>query len=378
MRNFIHSAGFLIFTLLLISCSKMKPIQPISSGPFGTMPDGKQVTQYTLTNKQGMEMKVITYGGIITSLTAPDKNGTYEDIVLGYDHLEGYLKANPYFGAIIGRYGNRIAKGKFTLDSVEYTLAVNNIGNHLHGGLLGYDKVVWDAEPFENETGVGLKLSYLSPDMEEGYPGNLSATVTYTLGNDNTLQFDYQASTDKKTVINMTQHSYFNLSAMKEDVLGHDLLINADEMLPVDSTLIPTGEFRPVGGTPFDFTEAKQVGEDLAVADEQLKIAGGFDHCWILNKGSEKMNFVATLSEAKSGRKLDIYTTEPGVQFYSGNFLDGSITGKNGVVYKHRSGLCLETQHFPDSPNQSAFPTTVLSPGEAYGSSTKLVFSVLN
>lgn len=355
----------------------MKPSSAISSTPFGTMPDGTPVTQFTIANKQGMEMKVITYGGIITSLTAPDKNGTFEDIVLGYDNLESYINANPYFGAIIGRFGNRIAKGKFTLESVEYTLAINNIGNHLHGGLVGFDKVVWTAEPFENENGVGLTLTYLSPDMEEGYPGNLNVSVIYTLGHDNTLQFDYQATTDKKTILNLTQHTYFNLSAMREDVLNHDLLLNADHLLPVDSTLIPTGELRPVKGTPFDFTATKRVGADIAQDDEQLHIAGGFDHCWILNKGSEQLNFVGTLSEAISGRKLDAYTTEPGVQFYSGNFLNGA-TGKNGAVYARRTGLCLETQHFPDSPNQSAFPSTTLAPGEVFQSTTKLVFGVLN
>lgn len=329
-----------------------------------------------MTNTNGVEAKVISYGGIITSFKVPDKAGKLEDIVLGYDNLQGYLDASPYFGAIIGRYGNRIAKGKFTLDSVDYDLAVNNIGNHLHGGLTGFDKVNWKVKEVPSEKGVAIELTYQSIDMEEGYPGTLDVTVTYTLGNDNTLEFNYQATTDKKTVVNLTQHSYFNLTAMKDDVLGHELMINADKFIPVDSTLIPTGELRSVAGTPFDFTEFKKVGADIDVENQQLSYGGGFDHCWVLKEDPKEMSLAATAYEPVSGRAFDVYTTEPGIQFYSGNFLDGTITGKNDKVYKFRAGFCLETQHFPDSPSQESFPTTILNPGETYQTTTLMKFYV--
>lgn len=348
----------------------------VSSSPFGKLPNGQEVTAYTMTNTNGVEAKVISYGGIITSLKVPDKDGKLEDVVLGYDTLQGYLDASPYFGAIIGRYGNRIAKGKFTLDSVDYDLAVNNIGNHLHGGLTGFDKVNWNVKEVASEKGVAIELTYQSLDMDEGYPGTLDVTVTYTLGNDNTLEFNYQATTDKKTVVNLTQHSYFNLTGMKDDVLGHELMINADKFIPVDSTLIPTGELRPVAGTPFDFTEFKKVGADIDVENQQLAYGGGFDHCWVLNEDPKEMSLAATAYEPTSGRAFDVYTTEPGIQFYSGNFLDGTITGKNDKVYKFRSGFCLETQHFPDSPNQESFPTTILNPGETYQTTTLMKFYV--
>ena len=348
----------------------------VSSSPFGKLPNGQEVTAYTMTNTNGVEAKVISYGGIITSLKVPDKDGKLEDVVLGYDTLQGYLDASPYFGAIIGRYGNRIAKGKFTLDSVDYDLAVNNIGNHLHGGLTGFDKVNWNVKEVASEKGVAIELTYQSLDMDEGYPGTLDVTVTYTLGNDNTLEFNYQATTDKKTVVNLTQHSYFNLTGMKDDVLGHELMINADKFIPVDSTLIPTGELRPVAGTPFDFTEFKKVGADIDVENQQLAYGGGFDHCWVLNEDPKEMSLAATAYEPISGRAFDVYTTEPGIQFYSGNFLDGTITGKNDKVYKFRSGFCLETQHFPDSPNQESFPTTILNPGETYQTTTLMKFYV--
>ncbi|GAA5029429.1 aldose 1-epimerase [Marivirga lumbricoides] len=349
----------------------------ITSKSFGTLPSGEEVTQYIMTNNQGMEMSVITYGGIITSLTAPDKAGKYEDIVLGFDNLEGYLQDGvPYFGALIGRYGNRIAKGKFTLDSTEYELAINNIGNHLHGGLKGFDKVNWSAKEVEYADGVALELTYLSADGEEGYPGNLETKVTYQLGNDNTLLIDYMATTDKKTVVNLTQHSYFNLSAMKEDVLNHQLMVNADHFLPVDSTLIPTGELRPVEGTPFNFTEMKKVGADVNQENQQLTYGLGYDHCWVLNEGAGKMDLAAKAYEPNSGRTLEVYTSEPAIQVYTGNFLDGTLTGKGGTVYNKRTGLCLETQHFPDSPNQPEFPSTELNPGEKYESQTKFVFGI--
>ena len=370
----------LLALLVMVACSSPKanddkPTKSISNESFGTMPDGTVVDAYTLTNENGVTMKVITYGGIITSLTVPDRAGNREDIVLGYDNLDGYLAATPYFGAIIGRYGNRIARGKFSLDSTEYTLVINNIGNHLHGGTVGFDKVIWAAEPFESETGAGLRLTYTSADGEEGYPGTLSVTVTYWLDNDNTLSFDYVATTDKKTIVNLTQHSYFNLTGTKEDILGHELVLNAAAFLPVDSTLIPLGEIRDVAGTAFDFTVAKPIGRDIAADDQQITFGLGYDHCWALNQGEEAMKFAASVYEPKSGRFMEVFTTEPGIQFYSGNFLDGTITGKNNQVISHRYGLCLETQHFPDSPNQPQFPSVVLNPGEEYHTTTKIRFS---
>lgn len=346
----------------------------VTSQAFGKLPNGQAVTTFTMTNAQGMQMKVISYGGIITSLTAPDKSGAFEDIVLGYDNLEGYVEASPYFGAIIGRYGNRIAKGKFFLDSVEYQLAINNIGNHLHGGLTGFDKVNWDVAEVPTENGVALELKYQSVDMEEGYPGTLDITVTYTLGNDNTLQFDYLATTDKKTVVNLTQHSYFNLTGMKSDILNHEVSINADRFLPVDSTLIPTGELRSVEGTPFDFTAPKLIGKEINAENQQLTYGLGYDHCWVINEDDKEMTLAASVFEPVSGRAFDVLTTEPGIQFYSGNFLDGTITGKKGTVYKKRTGLCLETQHFPDSPNQNNFPSVTLNPGEVYQTKTLMKF----
>jgi len=340
----------------------------IQQEPFGTTKDGKPVTLYTLRNKNGVEAKITNYGGIVVSLTAPDRNGQFADIVLGYDNLAGYLKETPYFGCLVGRYGNRIAKGKFTLDGKTYTLATNNGPNALHGGLVGFDKVLWKARPFESANGPALELTYLSKDGEEGYPGNLLVKAVYTLTADNGLRLDYTATTDKPTVVNLTQHSYFNLAGQGNgDILGHVVVINANAFTPVDSTLIPTGEIRPVKGTPFDFTTPHTIGERIHVADEQLKFGGGYDHNWVLNKGFEKqLSLAATVTEPNSGRVLEVWTTEPGLQFYCGNFLDGTITGKGGKVYKHRYGFCMEPQHYPDSPNQPLFPSTVLRPGETY------------
>jgi aldose 1-epimerase len=345
----------------------------ISKTVFGTA-DNQPVDLYTLTNENGVVAKITNYGGIITSLSVPDKNGKMEDIVLGYDSLSGYLKSTPYFGAIIGRYGNRIAKGKFTLDGKAYKLDTNNIGNHLHGGIKGFDKVVWTATPTEG-TEPSLKLTYLSKDGEEGYPGNLSVEVIYTLTKDNSIKIEYTATTDKPTVINLTNHSYFNLTGGKADVLDHDLVLNADKYLPVDKTLIPTG-IKPVKGSAFDFTTSHKIGERINDAkDEQIKFGGGYDHCWVLNRTTkDSLSLAATLSEASSGRKMEVYTTEPAIQFYSGNFLNGSITGKGNIVYKFRSGLCLETEHYPDSPNQASFPSTVLKPGETYHTITVYKF----
>ncbi|WP_258104733.1 aldose epimerase family protein [Marinoscillum sp. MHG1-6] len=368
----------LLILVLGISCTPPKgeaQEATITSAPFGKLPDGQEVTSYTMTNVNGVSMDVITYGGIVTSLMIPDREGKLEDVVLGYDNIEGYLEQTPYFGAIIGRYGNRIADAKFTLDSVEYSLAANNGPNHLHGGEVGFDKVNWTAKPLEVDNGVALELSYVSADMEEGYPGTLTTSVIYTLTNDNDWIVSYEATTDKKTVVNLTQHAYFNFTAMKDDILSHELKINAPYFLPVDSTLIPTGELRPVEGTPFDFTESKVIGAEIDADNQQIKYGPGYDHCWVLAESTDSLNFAASLYEPTSGRLMEIYTEEPAIQFYAGNFLDGTITGKEGKVYNYRTGLCLETQHYPDSPNQSDFPSVVLNPGETYRTVTVMKFS---
>ena len=347
------------------------PVQAIVRSDWGKLPDGTPLALYTLRNKQGMEIRVSNYGGIITHWMAPDRSGKLADIVLGYDSIGGYLKETPYFGAIVGRYGNRIAKGKFSLEGKIYKLAINNIGNHLHGGLKGFDKVVWQVEPLDSAQ--TLRLTYRSRDGEEGYPGNLDVTVLYKLTDDNTLHISYEARTDQPTVVNLTQHTYFNLTGgVKSDILAHEVMLNADRFVPVDKTLIPTGELRPVKGTVFDFTQPTAVGQRINdPKDEQIKFGGGYDHCWVLNKtAAAGLQSAATVYEPTSGRTLEVLTTEPAVQFYAGNFLDGKITGKNGVVYQKRYGLCLETEHYPDSPNQPAFPTTVLRPGEVYKTET--------
>jgi aldose 1-epimerase len=341
----------------------------VEKKPFGSV-DGKKVDLYVMTNANGLKASITNYGGIMISLETPDKNGKMADILLGYDNVDGFVKKTPYFNAIIGRYGNRIGKAKFTLDGKECQLAVNDGKNSLHGGVKGFDKVIWTAEPFEKKNGVGLKLSYLSKDMEEGFPGNLKVEVTYTLTNKDELEIDYTATTDKLTVCNLTNHNYYNLTGCKTDILGHELTIYADKFTPVDSGLIPTGELRPVKGTPMDFTKSTAVGARVNAADEQIKFGGGYDHNWVLNKKGNELSLAATLSEPTSGRVMEVWTTEPGIQFYSGNFLDGTITGKNGVVYKHRYGMCLETQHYPDSPNKPAFPTTTLRPGQVYKTTT--------
>jgi len=338
---------------------------------FGKTPDGQKVELYTLTNTNGLKMKVTTYGGIITELWVPDRSGKPTDVVLGYDNLDDYIKANPYFGAIIGRYGNRIAKGKFAIDDVGYTLATNNGPNHLHGGIKGFDKVVWKAKPIKTEDGPALELSYLSKDGEEGYPGNLACTVTYTLTNKNEWKIYYEAITDKPTIINLTNHSYFNLGGYDSgDILNHTLIINADKFTAVDEGLIPTGEILPVAGTPLDFTKIKTIGSRIG------RVKGGYDHNYVLNKPARQndLSWAAILASPKTGIQMQIFTTEPGLQFYSGNFLDGSNKGK-GTVYNKHAGLCLETQHWPDSPNKPNFPSAVLRPGEKYTHLTLYGFS---
>ena len=340
--------------------------------PFGKTADGQAVDAVTMTNGKGIEAKVITYGGIIISLKAPDREGKPGDIVLGFDNLDGYLRGHPYFGAIIGRYGNRIGAGKFVLDGVEYKLAVNNGPNHLHGGIKGFDKVVWKIERAQAKGDEAiLKLSYLSKDGEEGYPGNLRCTVTYTLTADNELKIRYEATTDKATVLNLTNHSYWNLAGQGNgDILGHELMLNAERYTPVDEGLIPTGELKSVKGTPMDFTKPMTIASRIKQVD-----IGGYDHNFVLNGKAGKMQLCATVYEPTSGRAMEIRTTQPGVQFYTGNFLDGTLTGKDGKVYKKHYAFCLETQHFPDSPNKPQFPSVVLKPGGKYDTTTVHKFS---
>jgi aldose 1-epimerase len=354
-----------------------KPAAGVTRARFGTMPDGRTVDQYTLTNGNGVEVTAIPYGGIITSLRVPDRSGKFDDIVLGFDRLDDYLKEHPFFGAIIGRYGNRIAKGQFALNGQTYKLATNNGPNHLHGGNKGFDKVLWGVEPIDVHPQSWVTFSRTSPDGEEGYPGNLRVRVTYRLTDKNELIVDYSATTDKPTPVNLTQHSYFNLAGQGSgDILGHELMVNADRYTPVDATLIPTGELAPVEGTPFDFRKPTAIGARINATHPQLKAGGGYDHNWVLNRKGAGLQLAARVREPKTGRTLEIATTEPGIQFYSGNFLDGTLKGKGGALYRHRTGFCLETQHFPDSPNQSNFPSTVLKPGEEYKTRTVFTFGV--
>jgi aldose 1-epimerase len=349
----------------------------VTSERFGRMLDGRVVEVFSVTNAHGMEVRAITYGGIIVSIRTPDRAGQLDDIVLGYDALEGYLAETPYFGAIVGRYGNRIAGGRFTLDGEAYTLATNDGPNHLHGGIQGFDKVLWGAEPFQNRRGGGVVFTYRSPDGEEGYPGEVTVRVTYTLTNENELIFDYHATSDRATPVNLTQHTYFNLAGDGSgDVLGHELTLHAAHYTPVDSALIPTGELASVAGTPFDFSTATSIGARIEASHEQLELAGGYDHNFVLAPGAPDPVHAAHVHDPVTGRTMDVFTTEPGVQFYSGNFLDGSITGKSGHVYRQRFGFCLETQHYPDSPNKPVFPSTILRPGEEYQSRTVYAFGV--
>jgi aldose 1-epimerase len=343
----------------------------ITSGHFGVMPDGREVKLFTLNNCAGTEMKVINYGCIITNLNVPDRHGKVADVVLGHDALEGYLNRSRYFGALVGRYGNRIKRGTFALNGCEYHLPINNGKNHLHGGMKGFDKVVWDAA----EIAGGLCLTYRSWDGEEGYPGNLEAVVTYQLTDANELRIEYFATTDAATIVNLTNHSYFNLAG-EGTILDHELTIYADAFTPVDETLIPTGELRPVRDTPMDFTSAIAIGAHLNDGDEQMRLAGGgYDHNVVLRGAYDELRTVATLREPESGRTLEVITTEPGLQFYAGSWLDGSLVGKGNRPYRKYSGCCLETQHFPDSPNHPNFPSVVLKPGEEYRTTTIYRFS---
>jgi len=340
--------------------------------------DFDQIQLYTLSNNSGVTIKVTNYGAIITSIVVPDRDGTLGDIALGYSSVEGYINAvdKPYFGAIVGRYGNRIAKGQFSIGDQTYTLAKNNGPNHLHGGVIGFDKVVWDATPNASEN--SLELTYLAKDMEEGYPGNLQIRVTYQLTDDNRLVVRYHATTDKATPVNLTQHTYFNLKGEGEgSIIGHELMLNAGKYTPVDEGMIPNGTMPVVIGTPLDFTVPKAIGRDIKQDHQQLRNGLGYDHNWILDKSSSAsgMTLAARVHEPTTGRVLEIHTTEPGIQFYCGNFLDGRLIGKSGKPYVHRGGFCLETQHYPDSPNQPNFPSTILKPGEVYKSKTVFKFS---
>jgi len=365
----------LALAICLSGCSKsQKEKMIVTKQAFGKTADGTPVDLYTLSNNKGVRVAITNYGGIIVSLFTPDRNGRAGDIVLGFDRLEDYLKGHPYFGAIVGRYANRIAKGRFTLDGVEYKLAQNNGENHLHGGVQGFDKKVWKPRAYTDAEGEHLELSYLSPDGEEGYPGALDVKVVYTLNDNNQLRIDYTATTDKPTVVNLTNHTYFNLAG-EGDILGHVLRLNADRFTPVDAGLIPTGELRPVQGTPFDFTVPTPIGARIEQDDEQLRLGRGYDHNFVLRSGGGELAEAAEVYEPNSGRVLRVLTTEPGIQLYTGNFLDGSLRGKYGRVYARRTGFCLETQHFPDSPNKPAFPSPVLRPGQTYRSTTIFEFS---
>jgi aldose 1-epimerase len=363
--------------LLVGGCASKSPQkgpETVKQAPFGKTAAGEAVDLFTLTNAKGMEVKITNYGGIITSIKVPDSTGALADVALGFDTLDGYLKDHPYFGAIVGRYGNRIAKGKFKLNGVDYTLARNNGENSLHGGRKGFDKAVWTAAPRPGDE-PALALNHLSKDGEEGYPGNLAVTVVYTLTQNNELKIDYTATSDKDTIANITNHTYFNLDGQGEgDILGHILTLKASRFTPVDAGLIPVGVLRPVDGTLFDFRQPTTIGERINKPDEQLQLGKGYDHNFVVDLNSSGLNMAARVKGPKSGRVLEVWTTEPGVQFYTGNFLDGTITGKGGKVYGHRSGFCLETQHFPDSPNQPAFPTTTIKAGETYRSTTLFSF----
>ena len=347
----------------------------ITNAPFGQLPDGRAATLHTLTNRNGLIVKVTDFGGVITEMHTPDRHGRLADIVLGFDSVEPYVDQSPYFGALIGRYGNRIRGGRFEIDGKAYQLPVNNGKNHLHGGAYGFHKVVWKATPFQQGDSVGLTLTHRSPDGEQGYPGTLDVTVVYELTDNDEFIMSFHAVTDRATPINLTQHSYFNLAG-EGDILGHELLIAADGFTPIDENSIPLGAITPVAGTPFDFRQLRPVGQYIDQLDEQLKNGGGYDHNFVLNQPAPRESMrAARLRDPVSGRVLELFTEEPGVQFYSGNFLDGSLRGK-GRSYPYRGGLCLEPQHFPDSPNQPSFPNTILRPGQEYATVSTYKFSV--
>jgi len=374
----IFRSTLLTTVIAMLLSSSSSSISPAQS-PQLSVEDFDSIKLYKLTNSQGMQVGITNFGAIIASIVVPDRDGKMADVALGYNDVSGYINAvdKPYFGAIVGRYGNRIAGGKFTIDGTEYKLATNNGENHLHGGVIGFDKVVWDAEPVNGKGWSGVKLTYLAKDGEEGYPGNLTVVVTYKLNNNNEILIDYLATTDKATPINLTQHTYFNLKGEGEgNILDHELKLNADRYTPIDGGGIPLGEIAPVKGTPFDFQIAKPIGQDIEADHEQLKNGIGYDHNFVLvGEPNREMKMAAEVYEPGSGRTLTIKTTEPGIQFYCGNYLDGRLKGKSGKAYVHRGGFCLETQHYPDSPNQPNFPSTILKPGDQYHTQTVFQFS---
>lgn len=360
-----------------ICYTQLSMAQPnsLQKQPYGKTPEGKSVELYTLTNKNGMEVSIITLGGIITSVRVPDRKGEMTNVVLGCASLEDYLTKSPYFGCITGRFANRIANATFKLNGTEYKLAANDGANSLHGGVKGFDKQIWQAKEIKTDNEVGVELTYTSPDGEEGYPGNLATIVTYRLANDNALHIDYKATTDKPTIVNLTNHTYFNLAG-EGTILNHELMLNADHYTPVDSTAIPTGEVAKVEDTPFDFRESTIIGERIRSGHQQMVYGRGYDHNWVLSKKDKSLQLAARLLEPSSGRVLEVLTTEPAIQFYSGNFLAGTVVGQSGGTYRQSDGLCLETQHYPDAPNQPSFPSTVLNPGETYQTTTIFRFSV--
>ena len=389
-RRRATAAGLAASTMLVLACSQDRPAKDstpaaatsaagITRASFGVAPDSTPVDVFTLVNAHGVRVRILTYGGIVQTLETPDKAGKLDDIVLGFDDMAGYVKSSPYFGAIVGRYGNRIARGRFTLDGKTYKLAVNNGPNALHGGIKGFDKVVWAAQQFSNDSSVGVVLTHTSPDGDEGYPGTLRAKVTYTLTNRDELAIDYEATTDKATPVNLTNHTYWNLAGDgKRDILGHVLTLESSAIVPVDSTLIPTGKLMPVAGTPFDFRTPTAIGARIDAPDVQIRYGKGYDHTWVLDGARQDgLAHAAHVAEPTTGRTLDIYTTEPGVQFYTGNFLDGSAVGKHGHAYNFRYGIALETHHYPDSPNQPSFPSTILRPGETYRTRTVYRFGTM-
>ncbi|MCX6168460.1 MAG: galactose mutarotase [Ignavibacteriales bacterium] len=378
MTKRIIAFSLLTVFIVFISCqSNNKDHSMVEKKLFGKLANGTEVFSYTLRNVNGMEAKIISYGATVVSLTAPDKNGKYEDVVLGYDNLEGYIEGTSYFGAIVGRYGNRIGKGKFKLDGKEYQLSINNGENHLHGGVEGFNKKLWTVSGVdETPSGASISLKYVSMDGEEGYPGKVELTVVYDLTNENELRISYTGTTDKTTILNPTHHSYFNLSGdPNKTILDNELMIDAANFTPVDAGLITTGKFESVTNTPMDFHYAKKIGRDIESNFEQLKFGGGYDHNWVLNKHQEKIFKCADLYERESGRFMEVFTDQPGLQFYCGNFLDGSVKGKNGIMYQKRTGLCLEAQCFPDSPNKPEWPSAVLTPDKVYHQTTIYKFS---
>jgi aldose 1-epimerase len=379
MMTYNRWSTFALMGALTLACltqaSAQKETSKVKKQAYGKMPDGTAVELYTLTNAKGMQAGIITYGGTVVSLTAPDRNGKYADVVLGMDDLAGYQKATAFFGALIGRYGNRIGHAQFKLEGKTYKLPANDNGNTLHGGPAGFDKKVWSAVPGSSAEGETLELRHVSKDGDEGFPGTLTCKVVYTLTANNELKIDYTATTDKPTVVNLTNHSYFNLAGQGEgDILANEVMIDASRFTPVDATLIPTGELRPVAGTPFDFTKPTAVGARIDANDEQIKLGMGYDHNWVLNKGAGGLTKAAEVHETKTGRVMEVWTTEPAMQFYTANFLDGTLHGK-GKTYVRRGALCMETQHYPDSPNKPSFPSTELKPGATYHTTTVYRFS---